>query len=886
MIRNPKHIRICIAFLFILLPYILISQTLTGKITDENQKPIPYASVFVKEARQGTTTNTDGVYQISLPAGSYNVIFRCLGFEVVEQQMEIKPGQNTLDITLLVKPYQIAPVTIGSKDEDPAYDIIRKAIGMAPYYQNQIKEFEAEVYLKGTLKIKKLSWLVKKALKNSDEKDVPKEGEFYLQESVNNIHFTAPDKYDQKVKMIRSNFPGDDGSANSVMQFANASFYQPQIGDIILPLSPYALSHYKYKYDGFTIQGNRVINKIKVTPKRKSKQLVEGYMYIADDYYNLHEVDFSVESLVGTIRIKQTFGEIDDNAWLPISHHYEINGKFMGNEGDVLYISSVKYSNIKLNTNLKMPSNLAKVIQANKVEEQPKPVVKKVSPKQQAKEKKSAEKLEKLLNKETLSNREMYELAKLMDKQTKKADTASKSLEIVDPITVTIDSSARKVDTTTWNTIRPVILNADEVKADKTIIQKLQQEKDTTQTDSLTQKKSNLFSIALTGKYWYNKEKKRSFNFSGLISPNEFRFNTVDGFVVGSTFSYKQTFASTAISLKTSLHYAFAREIPMGTLNSSISYSDLHRGLLGVNVGYTSMDFNADNGIRNLTNTISSLGFGRNYMKLFDNRFITIYNKIDAINGLEIYTSATYSNRKMLENNTDFILVAKNRDWYMPNIPVNKLITSNNLDDNKAFIGNIRISYTPFYHYRMYDKRKVMIYSNYPTFQLQTKFGVPGIMESNSNFVQLEASIKQTINTGPSNKISYSIIYGDFLTKDKLFFNDFEHFNTQIIPVTSRHFSNSYQGLNYYKRSTNSTYGQIFANYHTPYLFLKYLPFLSNRMWQENLHFSSLFTRTYRPYYEVGYSMSQIGAIASVGVFAGFEGQTFYSLHVKLAIDI
>ncbi len=150
-------------------------------------------------------------------------------------------------------------------------------------------------------------------------------------------------------------------------------------------MAPYALNHYNYKYDGFSIQEDRVINRIKVIPKRKSKQLVSGYIYIADDYYNLHEVDFTVESMVGILKIKQTFGEIEKNAWLPISHHYEINGKFMGSEGDIFYISSVKYSNVKFNSDLKTPASLAKKL-AEKTAVATKPAVeKKVSNKQKIK---------------------------------------------------------------------------------------------------------------------------------------------------------------------------------------------------------------------------------------------------------------------------------------------------------------------------------------------------------------------------------------------------------------------------------------------------------------------------------------------------------------------
>mgnify|MGYP003583254011 CR=1 FL=1 len=611
-----------------------------------------------------------------------------------------------------------------------------------------------------------------------------------------------------------------------------------------------------------------------------------GYMYIADDYYNLHEVDFAIESIIGIIKVKQTFGDIDNNAWLPISHHYEINGKFMGNEGDMLYISSVKYSNVKINANLKTPSNITKLQQPHKITStQPKKPTKS-SDKQQIKEQKNAEKLEKLLSKEALSNREMYELAKLMDKQAKKADTTSQSLEVVPPVKVKVDTSATKADSTQWKEIRPVILTAEEIKIDNAINLKNRHEKDSTNNDTLKQKRDNLLVSTLTGYAWRNKEKKQTIYFSGLLSPNEFRFNTVDGFVAGSSLSYSRTFPSTTLHIKPSIYYAFSRKTPMGTLTSSVTYANRNRGLVGLNLGLTSADFNQITGIKNFTNTIASLGFGRNYMKLFENRYISVFNRIDPINGLEVYTEATFSNRQILDNNTDFILVSQNKDWYTPNTPTNNLISSNNLNDNKALLGTIRISYTPFYHYRISENRKIMLYSKYPTIRLQTKIGIPGAMGSNSDFINYEASIKQTINIGPSNQFSYNLIYGDFLTKNNLPFNDFTHFNTQILPVTARQFHNSYQGLSYYKHSTNSTYAQGFASYQTPYLLLKYLPFLSNRMWQENIHFASLFTRQSKPYYEFGYSMSQIGAVASLGIFTGFKGQSFYCMHIKLSITL
>lgn len=865
-----------------LFPLFSVSQTLRGKITDENNEPIPYASVFIREMKQGTTSNTDGVFSINLPKGGYSIIFRCLGFETTEKKIEVKSDLNILNVTLGVRPYQIAPVIIGSKSEDPAYSIVRKAIAMAPYYQNQVSEFDAEVYLKGTLKVKKLSLLVKRAMRKTDE--TIKEGQLYLQESVNSIHFTAPNKYDQQVKMIRSNFPEFDGNSNNVMQFVNASLYQPQIGDVILPLSPYALNHYSYKYDGFSIQENRVINRIKVTPKRKSKQLVEGYMYIADDYWNLHEVDFTLESIVGTIRIKQTFGEIEDDAWLPISHNYEIIGKFMGNEGNAHYISSIKYSNVTLNSNLKAP---AKLPRKPSLAEASKPVSgSQASPRQQAREKKDAEKLEKLMGKEVLTNREMHELKKIMDKRAAKADTLTEVLEIVNPVTVTIDSSARKADSTKWKELRPVMLTTDEVVVDQTIGNNLQPGNSLTDNDSLRGQRPNILKVGLLGKSWHNENKRQIIRFSGILGPDEFRFNTVDGFVIASMLSYRREFSDNTISIKPTAAYAFSRKKPMGTLYTSFNYSSMLRGVVGLNLGYTSMDFNQETGIENIVNTVASLGFGRNYMKLFENRFIELYHRIDPVNGLEIYTGATYANRKILENNTDFIIFPQNRDWYTSNQPRNELITADNLADNTAFIGRIKINYTPSYHYRMRGNRKLMLYSKYPTFKFQSRFGIPNIFNTDANFISWEVSANQTLKSGPSNRISYSFVYGDFISKKKLYFNDFAHFNSQISPVITRQMSHTYHNISYYKRSTDSEYGQILISYRSPYIALKYLPFLSNKIWLENLHFSSLFTRYNEPYYEFGYSISQIGALLSVGVFAGFEGMEFYSISVKVSIPL
>lgn len=859
-------------------PFYLYGQVLKGKITDDAGKPIPYASIYAKELRQGTSSNSDGYYLLRVPKGEFTFIFRSLGYETVEQRVKLEADEVTLNITMPVKPFLIAPVTVGGKGEDIAYDVVRKAIAMAPYYRNLVSEYEAEVYLKGTFKVDKLSWLVKRSIKDSP--NPPKEGSLYMQETYNNVKFTAPDKFDQKVKMIRSNFPGEINSTDNILGFVSANLYQPKIGEIILPLAPYALNHYQFKYEGYAFQDNRALVKVKVIPKRKSRQLVEGYMYIAEDYWNLHEIDFTVQSLAGPFRIKQTFGEVELNAWLPISQYFDIDANFLGNVARIQYVTSIKYSNVKINTKVKPPVKIdIKEAEAAKPAE-PEPVKRNASQRQ----KKADYRMEQLLNKDNLTNREMYELQKLMEKQVRKSDTLSNKLEVPNPLTITIDSSAAKADTVAWQLVRPVALDAEEFKVNREIDRKLQLNPDSAVADSAV--KVNLPKILYNGHRWYDAKKKQTIRFSGFGAPNEFRFNTVDGFVVGAWGSYGKQYQANGIYIRQSAYYAFARKAPMGETDFRFSYANMNRGLASVRLGWISYDFNSDAGISPITNTSASLWFGRNYMKLYENRYVSLSNRIDPFNGFEVYTSVSLARRVELQNNTDFIFYRQNVKWYTPNTPANEGVTSQNLSTHSAFEGSIRLRYTPYYHYRIRDGRKQMLYSRWPTFTVQVKKAFAEFFNTNADYVHWETMVSQTIRTGPSNRITYKFIYGDFASKRNLYFVDFKHFNTMRVPVVIPSFNEGYQNISYYRRSTSDSYAQAFLGYQSPYLALKYLPFLSNRIWQENLQFAFLKTKGYKPYYEVGYFISQIGVVGGIGIFASFEGSQFHSLSVKLSLFI
>jgi len=70
---------------------------LTGKVSDENGEPLPGVSVVLKGSTQGTTTNTEGNYQITTPDESSVLIFSFVGY----QSQELLPGtRGVMDVIL------------------------------------------------------------------------------------------------------------------------------------------------------------------------------------------------------------------------------------------------------------------------------------------------------------------------------------------------------------------------------------------------------------------------------------------------------------------------------------------------------------------------------------------------------------------------------------------------------------------------------------------------------------------------------------------------------------------------------------------------------------------------------------------------------------------
>ena len=109
-------LKLIVAFLFItVFSYAQNKGIIAGTLTDKdlNNESLPFANVSIKGTNIGVTTDETGKYTISVDAGSYTIQFSFLGYETVEEKVEVKAGETvTINKALGSGSYQLKDVVI------------------------------------------------------------------------------------------------------------------------------------------------------------------------------------------------------------------------------------------------------------------------------------------------------------------------------------------------------------------------------------------------------------------------------------------------------------------------------------------------------------------------------------------------------------------------------------------------------------------------------------------------------------------------------------------------------------------------------------------------------------------------------------------------------
>jgi hypothetical protein len=92
--------------------------TLSGYIKDgSNGEELIGAALYIPELSTGVTTNLYGFYSISLPAGTYEIVFSFVGFNTQKRSIELN-SSKTLNVELNTSNIQLSEFEVSSERED------------------------------------------------------------------------------------------------------------------------------------------------------------------------------------------------------------------------------------------------------------------------------------------------------------------------------------------------------------------------------------------------------------------------------------------------------------------------------------------------------------------------------------------------------------------------------------------------------------------------------------------------------------------------------------------------------------------------------------------------------------------------------------------------
>src|SRR5215467_11606153 len=95
------------------------AQGIKGYVRDEAGNPLAFATIFVKRAGTGTTTNENGFYEIALDSGRNEIVFQFLGYETQVRVVEIDNEIIELNLNLKPQTTVLPTVVVQDGDEDP-----------------------------------------------------------------------------------------------------------------------------------------------------------------------------------------------------------------------------------------------------------------------------------------------------------------------------------------------------------------------------------------------------------------------------------------------------------------------------------------------------------------------------------------------------------------------------------------------------------------------------------------------------------------------------------------------------------------------------------------------------------------------------------------------
>lgn len=780
---------------------------ITGKVTSISGEPLPFANVYVQGTTVGTTTNEDGQYRLELSAGVYQIVYQYIGYKKKAIQLTLTEGTIRQDMALEAEDIRIQEIVVNAS-EDPAYPIMRKAIEKRDYYYNLVQAFKCQAYVKGMQRLTSAPDKIFGFEVNFDGTlDSNNAGIVYLSESISELSLMKPEKV--KEVMISSKVSGDSRtfSWNRASDLAEFDFYQPNLRIDFLS------------------------ERIFISPLADN-----AFLYYRFRLEGVFNEDGRLINKIAVIPrrtsdpVFQGYIYIVENDWR--IHSTELT---LTKESQINYLDTLnfKYTYVPVTDSIWMP--VSQYIDF------------------------------------TFSifgiNGAGYFVAVYKDYVINPPLTKK---EFTNEVLVVTKESNEK-DSLYWDQNRPVPLTEAET-ADyqrKDSLEVLMNSKP--YLDSLSRKLNRFKPLdVLFGYTWNNLYKKFSFQ-TNSITNDLIHFNTVEGWNLRIKPTITKEFKQRRLLIvEPALRYGFTNRHFNGYVMGRYHYNRPKYAYASFEIGQYVYQYNRDEQLSDLMNTFYTLFIKRNFLKIYEERFVRFSHRIEPVNGLMIWAGGDFTERYNLENTHLLsIFKIKSRD-FEPNMPQNPEFEVADFGTHRSFSFNVRLRWTPGSKYISRPDQKIVLGSKYPSFYLSYRKGVPNVGGSITNYDYLEFEVSDEVKMGLVGTTRYILKTGGFANNKLVPFQDYRHFFGDRT-IFGKNYLDGFQLLRYYVNSTNNWFVEAHYVHHFDGFIFNKIPGIRKLKWQLVAGGHFVYTPEYGEYGEINLGIENIFKILRIDFVTGFS---------------
>ena len=726
-----------------------------------------------------------------------------------------------------------APQAPPPPQEVVADSLMSRVILCAPTYAKAVAAYKSNIYIKGYINVPKRNFLLRfwPSIFRL-RKDVRE----YMMEAYGDLNYTSPGQYDHKVTAVTGTTSDFWSMDHRLPEYFHVNIYAPSVlrDKLLSPLATNAPKYYRYRLDSVWGPSHERTYRIRFIPRSKSFQLIDGYMDVTDNVWSIRRMVFSGRSEWFAFRVSLRMGDVGDPAeFLPLD--CQVDGRFalLGNCVEGRYSATLDYREITPRGTLPVP------------------------------------------------------------------DTPRRSpYDLTEYYTLRCDTNAYVRDTAAFNALRPVPLSVQEQK----VYADYFASRDTLSRRKRPRNKRLEFwgqiGDALIRDYNLNIAHIGSVNCSPIINPLLLSYSGSNGLSYRQQFKYNRLFSGDRLlRIVPQIGYNFTRKEFYWSMGADFDYLPQRRAALHVEIGNGNRIYSSDvlDDLKAIPDSV--FDFNQIHLDYFKDFFFRVRHTWEIVNGLTLDVGLSIHRRTEAEpSRFEYVYpqtppVRSLSDGVSnpsttPVLPAyDPAILNKFRHAYNSFAPRVVLTWTPGQYYYMDGRRKVNLYSRYPTVSVDWERGISGILPNSGSYERVELDYQHSVRLGLMRDLYYRFGWGMFTNQKELYFVDFANFTRHNLPVGwNDEIGGVFQLLDGRWYNSSRSYFRAHLTYEAPFLLMRHLMKYTQYVLNERLYFNALTVPHLKPYIELGYGIGT--HVFDFGLFVAFANWEYQQVGCKFTFEL